>query len=165
MSLVVFPFRSTPSPSPNLSSSTTISTGTIRCSFPSLIVGAAVSIASTTWSEVDFCCCIGTGIDMFEIGLSLALRLGLHLLLYQVQQQHKGLYFVHRLLVRRYLSPGQHPFHGRKSILLLLSVLISTHHSKSDYHRSFVSVSTSFSCIIKFNSKSKWTNLFRTYIL
>ena len=53
---------------------------------------------------------VGTGIDMFEIGLSLALRLGLHLLLYQVQQQHKGLYFVHRLLVRRYLSPRQHSF-------------------------------------------------------
>ena len=48
LSLVVVPFRSTPSPSSNFSSSTTISTGTIRSSFSSLIVGAAVSIASTT---------------------------------------------------------------------------------------------------------------------
>ena len=46
---------------------------------------------------------VGTGINMFEIGLSLVLCLRLHLLLcHQVQQQHKGLYFIHCFLLYWY---------------------------------------------------------------
>ena len=82
-----------------------------RYLFCSSFVGTVVFIALTTsfFMIVNFCCwwCI----NMFEIGLSLVLCLCLHLLLYHhVQQQYKGIYFVHCWCSSLYRLSNWYPF-------------------------------------------------------
>ena len=108
---------------------------------------------------------VGTGIDMFEIGLSLILCLRLHLLLYyKVQQQIEMDKLVSNIHPVSRSNRSYYNHHHCCCCSDLFSLLLLLICSKSDYHWSFVSVSIS-SCIIKSNSKSKWTNLFRIYIL